>query len=55
VRLHVVGHRFGARLVTAATTRQRHPVASMCLLQAAFSRYGFAKDWDRVATTPSAQ
>ena len=44
-RLHLVGHSFGARLVTAAAARQQHPVSSICLLQAAFSHYAFAKDW----------
>lgn len=43
-RIHLVGHSFGARLVTAAalasTTAKLH---SMSLLQAAFSHNGFAK------------
>jgi hypothetical protein len=46
-RLHLVGHSFGARLVTAAAARLQHPVASICLLQAAFSHYAFAQDWER--------
>ena len=44
-RLHLVGHSFGARLVTAAAARQQHPASSMCLLQAAFSHYAFARAW----------
>lgn len=50
LRLHLVGHSFGGRLVTAAaagtdaTTVAR--VQSMSLLQAAFSHYGFAQRWD---------
>lgn len=46
-RLHLVGHSFGARLVTAAAARLQHPVASISLLQAAFSHYAFAQDWKR--------
>lgn len=45
-RLHLVGHSFGARLVTAAAARLQHHAASICLLQAAFSHYAFAKDWE---------
>jgi predicted alpha/beta hydrolase family esterase len=45
-RLHLAGHSFGARLVTAAAARLQHPVASICLLQAAFSHYAFARDWE---------
>lgn len=46
LRLHLVGHSFGGRLVTAAAKgRTGAPplsLASLCLLQAAFSHYGFA-------------
>jgi hypothetical protein len=45
-RLHLAGHSFGARLVTAAAAQLRHPVASISLLQAAFSHYAFAKNWE---------
>ena len=45
-RLHLAGHSFGARLVTAAAAQLHPPVASICLLQAAFSHYAFAKDWE---------
>jgi hypothetical protein len=55
LRLHVAGHSFGARLVSAATKALPHgaTVASMALLQGAFSHYGFAADWDLDA--PGAQ
>jgi hypothetical protein len=50
LRLHLVGHSFGGRLVTAAAAgpagQQPLPVASLALLQAAFSHYGFADDWN---------
>ncbi len=50
LRLHLVGHSFGGRLVTAAADGPAGepglPVDSMSLLQAAFSHYGFARDWD---------
>jgi pimeloyl-ACP methyl ester carboxylesterase len=46
-RLHLVGHSFGARLVTVAAAQLQHPVTSICLLQAAFSHYAFAKNWER--------
>jgi hypothetical protein len=45
--LHLAGHSFGARLVTAAAARLQHPAASICLLQAAFSHYAFAENWER--------
>ena len=45
-RLHLAGHSFGARLVTAAASVQEPgAVASMSLLQAAFSHNAFAKNW----------
>jgi hypothetical protein len=50
LRLHLVGHSFGARVVSAAATGGFSdpvlPLSSMVLLQAAFSHFGFAKDWD---------
>jgi pimeloyl-ACP methyl ester carboxylesterase len=50
LRLHLVGHSFGGRLVTAATAGADAatlcPVASLSLLQAAFSHYGFAENWE---------
>jgi hypothetical protein len=51
VRLHLVGHSFGGRLVTSAAlagARSSPPLSlsSLSLLQAAFSHHGFAKDFD---------
>jgi hypothetical protein len=50
IRIHVVGHSFGGRLVTAAVAGNDDGsvlnVASMSLLQAAFSHYGFSGNWD---------
>jgi hypothetical protein len=53
-KLHLVGHSFGARLVTSAanslTGSKATPVAeavdSMTLLEAAYSHNGLALDWD---------
>ncbi|MGJ5815028.1 hypothetical protein [Paludibaculum fermentans] len=47
VRIHLMGHSFGARLVTAAAAAggRFHP-KSMTLLQAAFSQYGFSTLYD---------
>jgi hypothetical protein len=51
LHIHLIGHSFGGRLVTATaagtgdvTILKAH---SMTLLQAAFSHYGFAKNWDK--------
>lgn len=50
VRLHLVGHSFGCRVVTAAATGSAdNPVGfvdSMTLLQAAFSHYAFSAKYD---------
>jgi hypothetical protein len=51
IKIHLVGHSFGGRLVAAAalgesSTATVLPVDSMTLLQAAFSHNGFAEDWD---------
>lgn len=50
LRLHLVGHSFGGRLVAAAAAgpggQDPLPIASLTLLQAAFSHYGFADDWN---------
>jgi hypothetical protein len=46
VRLHLVGHSFGGRAVTAAADAAKAPVSSISLLQAAYSHYGMAQDWD---------
>jgi hypothetical protein len=51
LRVHLVGHSFGGRLVTAAAMGRAGSAsiapASMTLLQAAFSHNGFAEDFDR--------
>ena len=51
IRIHLVGHSFGGRLVAAtalgeSSTATVLPIDSMTLLQAAFSHNGFARDWD---------
>jgi hypothetical protein len=45
-RLHLAGHSFGARVVSAAAKSTDAPVHAVALLQGAFSHYGFADDWD---------
>jgi hypothetical protein len=49
LRLHLIGHSFGGRLVTAAANSLSAPrtIASMLLLEAAYSHNGLAKDWDQ--------
>jgi pimeloyl-ACP methyl ester carboxylesterase len=50
LKLHLIGHSFGGRLVTAAVdgpaNQEAVKVDSMTLLQAAFSHTGFAKKFD---------
>lgn len=51
LRLHLVGHSFGGRLVTAATLggsidEPTLPIDTLVLLQAAFSHNGFAQDYE---------
>jgi hypothetical protein len=50
VKLHLIGHSFGARLVTAAVIGPADQPSvipdSLTLLQAAFSHYGFADRYD---------
>lgn len=48
LKIHLVGHSFGGRLVTAAASGgERDPIAdSLTLLQAAFSHHGFASRFD---------
>jgi alpha/beta hydrolase family protein len=46
LRIHLVGHSFGCRVVTAAIANAPKPVASMTLLQAAFSHNSFSPDFD---------
>ncbi|MFG6491590.1 alpha/beta fold hydrolase [Microbacterium sp. P03] len=45
-RLHLVGHSFGGRAVTAAALATSAKVSSLSLLQAAYSHFGMADDWD---------
>lgn len=45
-RLHLVGHSFGGRAVTAAALATKAPVSSLSLLQAAYSHFAMADDWD---------
>jgi hypothetical protein len=49
LRVHLIGHSFGGRLVTSAANALAAPatVNSISLLQAAYSHYGMAKDWDQ--------
>lgn len=50
LRIHLVGHSFGGRVVAATAAGENDatllPVQSLALLQAAFSHYGFARNWD---------
>lgn len=50
IKLHLIGHSFGGRLVTAATAgpESQLPVTvdTLSLLQTAFSHYGFAERYD---------
>ncbi|MEO6914852.1 MAG: hypothetical protein ABI151_03655 [Chitinophagaceae bacterium] len=49
LKLHMIGHSFGGRLVTAAVNGNpgaTFQVDSLILLQAAFSHFGFAKQYD---------
>ena len=52
MKLHLIGHSFGGRLVTAAVAGSSEAtllrVRTLSLLQAAFSHYGFAEKWDGV-------
>lgn len=44
-RVHLVGHSFGARVVSAAATNITEPIDSVTLLQGAFSHYGFTSNY----------
>jgi hypothetical protein len=47
IRYHLLGHSFGARLVTAATSgAPRVKVQTLTLLQGAYSHYGMATNYD---------
>jgi len=43
-RVHLIGHSFGARAITAAASATHRAVASMTLLQAAFSQNSFGPE-----------
>jgi hypothetical protein len=48
LRIHLIGHSFGGRLVTAAANSMSTPktIASLLLLEAAYSHNGLARNWD---------
>lgn len=48
IRIHLIGHSFGGRLVTCAANALTKPssIASMLLLEAAYSHNGLAMNWD---------
>lgn len=46
IRIHLAGHSFGCRAITAAASAIRRPVASMTLFQAAFSHNSFSPHFD---------
>jgi hypothetical protein len=48
LRIHLVGHSFGCRVVTSASNALTRPssIASMLLLEAAYSHNGLAQNWD---------
>lgn len=48
LRIHLIGHSFGGRLVTATAGSLTSPrsIESLVLLEAAYSHNGLAKDWD---------
>lgn len=51
LRIHLIGHSFGGRLVTAAAAGpQKFAPSTMTLLQAAFSHNGFSPDYDGSGT-----
>jgi pimeloyl-ACP methyl ester carboxylesterase len=43
LRIHLVGHSFGGRVVAAAALNSTAPIQTMSLLQTAFSHNGFSK------------
>lgn len=44
-KVHLAGHSFGARVVSAAATSATSPIASLTLLQGAFSHHGFTQNY----------
>lgn len=45
VAVHLAGHSFGARVVSAAAAASEVPLGSVTLLQGAFSHFGFARNY----------
>ena len=45
VAVHLAGHSFGARVVSAAAAASDVPIDSVTLLQGAFSHFGFARNY----------
>lgn len=45
IKVHLAGHSFGARVVAAAATTATTPIASLTLLQGAFSHHGFTENY----------
>lgn len=50
IRLHLIGHSFGGRLVTAAADAVKKPVQTLTLLQAAYSHNGLSANLDGKGT-----
>ena len=46
IRIHLIGHSFGCRVIASAAAATAKPVASMTLFQAAFSHNSFSPDYD---------
>lgn len=46
IRIHLVGHSFGCRVIASAAAAGTKPVACMTLFQAAFSHNSFSPDYD---------
>lgn len=49
-RVHLIGHSFGARVVTAALLGDGGGATTLSLLQGAFSHFGFAQGYDEAKT-----
>ncbi|MGI8988773.1 MAG: serine aminopeptidase domain-containing protein [Bryobacteraceae bacterium] len=46
LKIHLIGHSFGGRVVTSAADASASKVSGMTLLQAAFSHYSFAHNYE---------
>jgi pimeloyl-ACP methyl ester carboxylesterase len=46
VRIHLAGHSFGAKVMSAAAAETGSPIHSITLLQGAFSHYGFTANYN---------